>query len=95
MKHSWFWGRAPSARDLGQLARKARKSAGLRQEELAQRCQVGRMTISRLENGEDVSMVTLAQALSECGYSLVVAPKASVVKVEATDDFSGDVTPSR
>jgi transcriptional regulator with XRE-family HTH domain len=88
MKHEWFWGVAPSGRDLGRLARKARLAAGLRQDELAERCQVGRMTISRLESGQDVSMATVAQALSECGYSLAVVPKGSTLSVEVSDGVS-------
>lgn len=68
-------GRARTAQELGRLVRDVRRGAGLQQAELAERTQVSRMTISRMERGSDVSMATVMRALSECGYSIVVAPK--------------------
>jgi HTH-type transcriptional regulator / antitoxin HipB len=61
--------------ELGERIRRARQEKGLRQDELADRLGVTRMTISRLERGEPVSVDTALRALSECGYAIAVAPK--------------------
>jgi HTH-type transcriptional regulator / antitoxin HipB len=61
--------------ELGERIRRARQEKGLRQEELGERLGVTRMTISRLERGEPVSVDTALRALSECGYAVAVAPK--------------------
>jgi HTH-type transcriptional regulator / antitoxin HipB len=63
--------------ELGEHVRRARQEKGLRQEELGDRLGVTRMTISRLERGEPVSVDTALRALSECGYAIAVAPKFS------------------
>ncbi len=67
--------------DLGGRIRVVRRAKGLRQDELADRIGVTRMTISRLERGEAVSVDTALRALSECGYAIAVAPKFTLVKV--------------
>jgi HTH-type transcriptional regulator / antitoxin HipB len=61
--------------ELGQRIRSLRLEKGLDQTELAERLGVTRMTISRLERGESVSVDTALRALSECGYAIAVAPK--------------------
>jgi HTH-type transcriptional regulator/antitoxin HipB len=61
--------------EFGTHVRRARQAKGLRQEELADRIGVTRMTVSRLERGEPVSVDTALRALSECGYAIAVAPK--------------------
>jgi HTH-type transcriptional regulator / antitoxin HipB len=61
--------------ELGQRIRTLRVEKGLDQAELAERLGVTRMTISRLERGESVSVDTALRALSECGYAIAVAPK--------------------
>jgi HTH-type transcriptional regulator / antitoxin HipB len=61
--------------ELGAHIRRARHARGLRQEELADCIGVTRMTVSRLERGEPVSVDTALRALSECGYAIAVAPK--------------------
>lgn len=61
--------------ELGDRIRALRHAQGLRQDELADRIGVTRMTISRLERGEAVSVDTALRALSECGYAIAVAPK--------------------
>ena len=80
MDHSG-WGRARTPGELGALVREARRACGLQQAELAELVHVSRMTISRLERGHDVSMVTVMNALSECGYGVVIAPKFARVRV--------------
>jgi len=67
--------------ELGEHVRRARQAKGFHQDELADRIGVTRMTISRLERGEPVSVDTVLRALSECGAALVVVPKFSRVAV--------------
>lgn len=69
-------------RELGETIRHLRRSVGLTQAELAERVGAGRMTISRLEKGESVSVDTALRALSECGYAVAVAPKFSRLRVD-------------
>lgn len=76
--------RVPVAYDtveLGEHIRRARQTRGFQQGELADRIGVTRMTISRLERGEPVSVDTALRALSECGAALAVVPKFSRVAV--------------
>jgi transcriptional regulator with XRE-family HTH domain len=67
--------------ELGEHLRRARQERGLQQDQLAERIGVTRMTISRLERGESVSIDTALRALSECGAALAVVPKFSRVTV--------------
>ena len=68
--------------ELGQTIRLLRRSAGLTQAELAERVGAGRMTISRLEQGESVSVDTALRALSECGHAVVIAPKFARLRID-------------
>ena len=61
--------------EFGECIRALRHEKGLRQDELADRIGVTRMTISRLERGEAVSVDTALRALSECGYAIAVTAK--------------------
>lgn len=70
-----------TATEFGEHLRRARQDKGLHQDELAERIGVTRMTISRLERGEAVSVDTALRALSECGAALTVVPKFSRVTV--------------
>lgn len=67
--------------EFGARIRVLRRTKGLRQDELADRIGVTRMTISRLERGESVSVDTALRALSECGYAVAIAPKFTRVAV--------------
>jgi transcriptional regulator with XRE-family HTH domain len=67
--------------EFGARIRTLRVEKGLRQDELADRIGVTRMTISRLERGESVSVDTAFRALSECGYAVAVLPKFTRVAV--------------
>lgn len=67
--------------ELGERARRARQARGFHQDELANRIGVTRMTISRLERGESVSVDIALRALSECGIALALVPKFSRVTV--------------
>lgn len=63
--------------ELGEHIRRARRDRGFNQDELANRIGVTRMTISRLERGESVSVDIAMRALSECGVALALVPKFS------------------
>lgn len=69
--------------EFGERVRHARQARGFHQDELANRIGVTRMTISRLERGESVSVDTALRALSECGIALALVPKFS--RVTMTD----------
>jgi len=43
------------------------------------------MTISRMENGQDVNMRTVIDALSECGAEIVVVPKGTPLRLGHPD----------
>ncbi|WP_235852760.1 helix-turn-helix domain-containing protein [Mycobacterium interjectum] len=67
--------------EFGEGLRRARQARGFQQGELADRIGVSRMTISRLERGESVSVDIALRALSECGIALALVPKFSRVMV--------------
>jgi len=79
--------RVNSGTYLGTVIRELRRERSWTQDELADRANVARMTISRLERGEDVSVITTLRCISELGYICVIAPKAS--KVEAKEPWDG------
>lgn len=58
---------------VGQAIRDARTRLRLNQESLARRIGVGRMTVSRLERGEEVSMATALDALHACGVTVAAS----------------------
>jgi HTH-type transcriptional regulator / antitoxin HipB len=58
---------------VGQAIRGARTRLRLNQESLARRVGVGRMTVSRLERGEEVSMATALDALHACGLTVAAS----------------------
>lgn len=68
---------------LGLQVAELRKERGWQQDELAERTNVSRMTISRLENGENVGIETVLRALSELGQMVLLAPKNARVQVVA------------
>ncbi|HSV37616.1 MAG TPA: helix-turn-helix transcriptional regulator [Nocardioidaceae bacterium] len=80
MKQRVRW--AYDTRELGDAVRRVRVEQDLTQAELAERLGVVRMTISRLEQGEAVSMDTALRALAECGYAVAIAPKFSRLVIE-------------
>jgi HTH-type transcriptional regulator/antitoxin HipB len=74
---------AYDAPELGRAVKRVRRENNLTQKDLAERLGVARMTVSRLERGEAVSIETAIRALSECGYALAVAPKFSRLVIES------------
>lgn len=80
MNHAaWSWVADPEA--LGRAVRTARRDRGLQQVDLAERLNVSRMTVSRMERGEAVSVDTVLRALAECGMALAVVPKFARIVV--------------
>lgn len=66
----------PDARDLGNIIRKARKSQGLTQEELAGMTGTGRRFISEVENGkETIQIGKLLLVLAALGIALYALSK--------------------
>lgn len=80
MNQSVRW--AYDTAEFGEAVRRARRQAEFTQAHLAERLGVTRMTISRLEQGESVSVETALRALSECGYAVALAPKFSRLVIE-------------
>ncbi len=58
--------------ELGNTVQKLRKERGITQEMLAQKANISRATLSKLENGNiaQVSIVTLNDILNHLGYEL-------------------------
>ena len=58
--------------ELGDTVKKLRKERGITQEMLAQKVNISRATLSKLENGKvaQVSIVTLNDILNHLGYEL-------------------------
>ncbi|MFV0494094.1 helix-turn-helix transcriptional regulator [Mycobacterium sp.] len=80
MKHvPWSWVADSAA--LGRAIRDARRGRGLQQADLAERLGVSRMTVSRMERGDSVSVDTALRALAECGMALAVIPKFAQITV--------------
>ena len=69
-------------RTLGERLRALRDSAGLTQEELARAANIGRVTLVRLENGEQTprvkTLTAIAEALGKRVSDLLVEPQSSL-----------------
>lgn len=90
MKQRVRWAYDP--KELGRAVKLVRAERSLTQGQLAERLGIARMTLSRLERGEAVSVETALRALSECGYALAVVPKFSRLVIEdETSETPGDV----
>lgn len=73
--------RARSADALATAVQSVRTANGRTQTELATAIGSSRPTISRMERGLPTATDTLVDALTECGYELVVVPRGSLVTV--------------
>lgn len=60
----------------------ARRAAGLTQAELADRSGVNRMTVSRIESGEDPRFSTLQELARAMGMGLMLVPEALRPEIE-------------
>ncbi|KGM13501.1 helix-turn-helix transcriptional regulator [Cellulomonas bogoriensis] len=83
MSHEpWLWYRARTPAMLGTAVQDIRQNAHLNQDELAERTGSSRPTISRLERGRPVALPTLIDALTACGYEMVLIPRGTRVHLE-------------
>lgn len=80
------WYRARSRRDLGSAMRSARKREGVTQIELAERLNISRSTVQRLEHGEDVSVEAVLSSIAELGLEAIIVPKGAHVIVPASKE---------
>ena len=72
---------AYTSEELGTAIRRYRKEAQLSQDDLAERLGVSRMTVSRMERGDAVSLDTAISALAECGAKLAIVPKSAKIQM--------------
>ncbi|MGH3925619.1 MAG: helix-turn-helix transcriptional regulator, partial [Pseudonocardiaceae bacterium] len=62
------------------LLERARRSAGLSQEELARRAGTSRPTLSAYEHGrKSPTLATASRLVTEAGYELVITPRVTFV----------------
>jgi DNA-binding XRE family transcriptional regulator len=73
--------RARSAEALGHALQAVRVTAGHTQTDLARAIGSSRPTLSRMENGNPTTTDTVLDALTACGYELVVVPRGSHISV--------------
>jgi DNA-binding XRE family transcriptional regulator len=73
--------RARSTEALGHALQAVRVTAGHTQTDLARTIGSSRPTISRMENGNPTTTDTVLDALTACGYELVVLPRGSHIRV--------------
>lgn len=73
--------RARSTEALGLALQAVRATAGHNQTDLARTIGSSRPTISRMENGNPTTTGTVLDALTACGYELIVVPRGSHVSV--------------
>lgn len=78
MRHFY---RARSTEALGQALQAVRVAAGHTQTDLALTISSSRPTISRMEHGNPTTTDTVLDALTACGYELVVVPRGSHINV--------------
>jgi len=62
--------------ELGETVKRLRKEQNLTQEKLAQKANISRATLSKLENGHiaQISIVTLNDILNHLSYTLDIKP---------------------
>lgn len=73
--------RARTTRALADAVRAVRTASGKSQTDLAEVIGSSRPTISRMERGQPIATDTVIDALTACGYELVVVPRGSLVIV--------------
>lgn len=69
----------------------ARRAAGLHQAELGARAGVSRMTVGRIEGGEDLRLSTALELLHALGLDLMVVPRALQPELQAFVQSGGRV----
>lgn len=73
--------RARNTEALGHALQAVRVAAGHTQTDLAHTISSSRPTISRMEHGNPTTTDTVLDALTACGYELVVVPRGSHISV--------------
>ncbi|GEA86884.1 helix-turn-helix domain-containing protein [Cellulomonas cellasea] len=73
--------RARTTRALADAVQAVRAASGKSQTDLAELIGSSRPTISRMERGQPIATDTVIDALTACGYELVVVPRGSLVTV--------------
>ena len=73
--------RARSTPALADAVQAIRTASGRTQSDLAHAIHSSRPTISRLERGLPTATDTLVDALTECGYEIVIVPRGSLVTI--------------
>ena len=77
-----LWYRARNTTALGAAIQTARHEAGFNQDELAERANTSRPTVSRLERGQVVTTTTLLDTAAACGYEIILVPRGARIHVE-------------
>lgn len=80
---------------LAQSLARLRKSQGLTHQQLAERAGVSRMTIQRMEAGEDVRLQTMLDALRVLNMDLLIVPELLRPEVEQFVQAGGRVLGQR
>jgi transcriptional regulator with XRE-family HTH domain len=88
----WRWGGTES---VGKLLARERQRQGIAQRDLARKLDVSAPNLSRIENGADLRVSTLADLARALGLEPMLVPKHAVAAVRALIDAStgteGDV----
>ena len=79
---------ARTAKQIGAIIRRARRSAGMSQAALGAKIGMRQATISKLERGEPATqLVTLLDALSALGMEIIIDKRGRVVAKDLEDLF--------
>jgi HTH-type transcriptional regulator/antitoxin HipB len=79
---------ARTAKPIGAIIRRSRRSAGLTQAELGQRIGLRQATISRLEKGEDETRLsTLLDVLTALGLEIIIDKRGRASGKDLEDLF--------
>lgn len=76
-----MWTNAYSLEDVGEFLQEARREQGITQKEMAQTLGFSSVTLSALENGNNVSAAKVERYLQMLGYRILIVPKTAQVEV--------------
>jgi len=82
-----LWTNVYSLEKLGAFLQDTRKQQGRTQNDFAELIGVSHATLSALENGRNVSTVTLEKALQFLGLRMVIVPKSASVHVDEKENY--------
>lgn len=80
-----MWTNAYSLEDVGEFLQEARREQGITQKEMAQTLGFSSVTLSALENGNNVSAEKVERYLQMLGYRLIIVPKTAQVEVHTQE----------